>query len=418
MLVARTFGPVASGEVNYFVAIASLVVLLSSFNLDAAIIHFTAAGKIQLNKLLTLSIFIVLLSAVVYFIFSIYWTGKTGSFTGMHNFSLYAGLYLLGLQVHSLIIAIFYGKQNFFVPGLVISIMNLVQIGSLMFLFNNPTESSLIGYMRIFFLVPFVQSIFLWLWLKGKEKFQFRLAMPLKGEWIAITRFSMVIFLTNIILFLVYRIDYWMLVKLDQSVLNAEKLGNYIQATKIGHILLVLSSAIGAGVFSTTSAMIGESQAITGNLCRIMRLLLAGGLIFYLIFLIAGRYIIHLIYGDGFTYIYACGVLLFPGIIALMTVSVTANYLSGVNRAKYNLQGVVLSLGIILVANYILIPRYGIYAASLVSSVGYFTYALFMLVNFKKQVACSWQDLLLTRKNDWAALSSVRAFLRIKNDLP
>ena len=76
LLVARTFGPVASGEVNYFVAIASLVVLLSSFNLDAAIIHFTAAGKIQLNKLLTLSIFIVLLSAVVYFIFSIYWTGK------------------------------------------------------------------------------------------------------------------------------------------------------------------------------------------------------------------------------------------------------------------------------------------------------------------------------------------------------
>ena len=227
----------------------------------------------------------------------------------------------------------------------------------------------------------------------------------------------MVIFLTNIILFLVYRIDYWMLVKLDQSVLNAEKLGNYIQATKIGHILLVLSSAIGAGVFSTTSAMIGESQAITGNLCRIMRLLLAGGLIFYLIFLIVGRYIIQLIYGDGFTYIYACGVLLFPGIIALMTVSVTANYLSGVNRAKYNLQGVVLSLGIILVANYILIPRYGIYAASLVSSVGYFTYALFMLVNFKKQVACSWQDLLLTRKNDWAALSSVRGFLRIKNDL-
>src|SRR5688572_9045206 len=344
LLVARTFGPVVSGEVNYFVAIASLVVLLSSFNLDAAIIHFTASGKIQLNKLLTLSLLVVLLSAVVYFIFSIYWNGKTGSLAGMYNFPLYAGLYLIGLQVHALIIAVFYGKQNFFIPGLVISIMNLLQIGLLLFLFNKTGEAALIGYMRIFFLVPFIQAIFLWLWLRGKEKFHFKLAMPLKGEWKAISRFSIIIFLTNIILFLVYRIDYWMLVKYDQSVLNAEKLGNYIQATKIGHILLVFSSAIGAGIFSTTSAMTGESQAISGNLSRIMRLLLAGGILFYFIFLITGRYIIQLIYGDGFSYIYTCGVLLFPGIIALMTVSVTANYLSGVNQTKYNLQGVVLSL--------------------------------------------------------------------------
>ena len=123
-------------------------------------------------------------------------------------------------------------------------------------------------------------------------------------------------------------------------------------------------------------------------------------------------------YGDGFSYIYTCGVLLFPGIIALMTVSVTANYLSGVNRTKYNLQGVVLSLVIILAGNYLFIPQYGIYAASLVSTVGYLTYALFMLVNFKKHAACSWQELLLARKNDWAGLASVRAFLRIKNDLP
>ena len=113
LLVARTFGPVTSGEVNYFVAIASLVVLLSSFNLDAAIIHFTAAGKIQLNKILTLSLLIVLVSAVIYFVFSIYWSGKTASLAGMQDFWLYAGVYLLGLQVHALIIAIFYGEYFF-----------------------------------------------------------------------------------------------------------------------------------------------------------------------------------------------------------------------------------------------------------------------------------------------------------------
>jgi len=267
-------------------------------------------------------------------------------------------------------------------------------------------------------MVPFIQAIFLWLWLLAKEKFQFQFTLPQKNEWKAITRFSLIIFITNIILFLVYRIDYWMLVKFDQSVLNAEKLGNYIQATKIGHILLIFSSAIGAGVFSTTSAMPGKSPIITGNLCRIMRLLLAGGILFYLLFLITGRYIIPMIYGDGFSYIYNCGVLLFPGIIALMTVSVTANYLSGVNQAKYNLQGVVLSLSIILAGNYLFIPRYGIYAASLVSTVGYLTYALYMLVRFKREAACSWQQMLLARKEDWSGLLNVRALLRTKNDLP
>ena len=200
LLVARTFGPVTSGEVNYFVAIASLVVLLSSFNLDAAIIHFTAAGKIQLNKILTLSLLIVLVSAVIYFVFSIYWSGKTASLAGMQDFWLYAGVYLLGLRVHALIIAIFYGRQNFFIPGLVISLINVLQIVLLLIVFNKPDEQSLMGYMRLFFLVPFIQAILLWLWLRAKEKFHFQLALPLKGEWKAISRFSLVIFITNIIL--------------------------------------------------------------------------------------------------------------------------------------------------------------------------------------------------------------------------
>ena len=417
LLVARTFGPVASGEVNYFVAIASLLVLLSSFNLDAAIIHFTAAGKIKLNKLLTLSLLVVLVSAVLYFAFSFYWNGTTQSLGTMHDFPVYAGLYLLGLQVHAMTIAIYYGKQDFFMPGLIISILNLVQIIMLLFVFNNPGEQALIDYMRVFFLVPFIQAIFLWIWLQANKKLDFRLAMPLRGEWKAISRFSLVIFITNIILFLVYRIDYWMLVKLDHSDLNAEKLGNYIQATRIGQILLVFSSAIGAGVFSTTSAMIDQTPKITGNLCRIMRLLLAGGLIFYLVYLVTGRYLIPLLYGEGFSYIYVCGLILFPGIIALMTVSVTANYLSGINQAKFNLKGVILTLVIIVAGNYLFIPRYGIYAASLVSTIGYLGYAFFMLRHFKNQTACAWSDMLLAKKSDRPSIASLQALLRSKNDI-
>jgi O-antigen/teichoic acid export membrane protein len=208
-----------------------------------------------------------------------------------------------------------------------------------------------------------------------------------------------------------YRIDYWMLTKFDQSENKLELLGNYIQASKLGQSYLLFSSAIGSAIFAGISASKGNEpiEAIV----RTIRLLLAMGMLGYIIFLLIGKPLIPVLYGDSFDQVYVCGLLVIPGIIALMSASVTANYLSGKGLASYNMIGVILGLIIIISGDYFFIPSGGIYAAAIVSSIGYFAYAVYMLVIFCSKTNCSWKDILAIRPQDILLLKGI--FKRVEN---
>lgn len=404
LCIARFFGPALSGELNLLIALLAFFLILSGLNLDAAIIYFSAGNRISLNRMAGISaasIFFGILS-----VFFLPFFIKEGNLLFEQQLQLYffAGVYMAGMQLSNLSTAFFYGKKNFNIPGLLISLTNLALIIILFIVISGGFEHLFSYYLRFFFILPLLQGITLAIWLKVKYMPSFHFDFPAKEEIKKIFRFSIIVFLANLLLFLMYRIDYWMLAELDHSKDRINDLGNYIQISKIGQVFIVVSSAIGSAVFSNTSARGFTEKKSLHNLCRTIRMIVLAGFILYLFFFLIGKPVMLFFYGWQYDSVYPCGLLLIPGIIFLMTVSVTANYLSGSGYTRINLIGAMTSLTVILLGDYFLIPYRGIYAAAFVSTIGYLLYAIYMLANFRKIINCKWKEILLFQNNDLAYL--------------
>ena len=59
------------------------------------------------------------------------------------------------------------------------------------------------------------------------------------------------------------------------------------------------------------------------------------------------------------------------------------------------------ALVVILVGDLIFIPKYGINAAAMISSVGYIVYQVYVIAVFKKEYPCSVADFFIFRSSDW-----------------
>ena len=81
-----------------------------------------------------------------------------------------------------------------------------------------------------------------------------------------VIRYSLVALLANGIYFLVNRIDYWFV----QYYCTAKDLGNYIQASKLGQMMLILPSILGSTLFPIFSSRnkSGNTTELTSGYAR------------------------------------------------------------------------------------------------------------------------------------------------------
>jgi O-antigen/teichoic acid export membrane protein len=409
-IVARLLGPHISAQLNLFIAGATLLVLILNYNVDSSIIYFSANERVSLAELMSLVFVYSGASLLAVFCFFSAYPILPFKELGEKEILLGSCLYAIGLQVSGFAAAFYYGRREFRIPGFVTSLFNLLQILFLFYLYSSKdfhNEYLLNKFLPLFFAAPLIQGILLTTHFSIRYAKGFSFSFPKRTDLNRIFSFSSVFFLTNLLWFLMYRIDYWMLDYLDQSADKLADIGNYIQASKIGQGYLFFSSAIGSVVFSNVSASPDNIQA--NGLTRMIRLLLLGGSVTYLLILLVGQPVILFFYGPQFENIYPCCLLLIPGMIGLMAVSVTANYLSGIGKIKLNLAGVIIALSFIIVGNFFFIPIWGIFASALVSSIGYILYSVYMAVHFCKQLDCKAKDILLPKKDDWSFIKRLIA---------
>jgi O-antigen/teichoic acid export membrane protein len=136
---------------------------------------------------------------------------------------------------------------------------------------------------------------------------------------------------------------------------------------------------------------------VTKRLCRIMVTLFA---IAAVIIAATGYWLFPWLFGAAFSEMYIPMLLLLPGILCLMIVTVISAYLDGINQLKTGITANVITLLIIAVADWLLIPVYGINAAAAISTVGYFICMLVTVHTFLKASGGNWAELLLITKND------------------
>ena len=407
IITARILGASESGEIYYVITFFSLLILFASLNLESSLSYFSLSKEINTNALVSTALFWIACFSIIFFscfdlIEPIIPSLKR---TYLQEYSL---LFITGMLLSTYYTSLFYGKKSFSYPNIISFISNF---SVFVYIISAPIFGLAISsydYIIFYFIVSFLQGLAIMIIFHSKYivKFRFQLLSPFQLN--KILRYSAFTFVTSIFLFLLYRIDYWLILKLNSSPKVKIELGNYIQVSKLIFTFQVFSSMIGSGVFSGT---------VSNNLIRrdktlgmIIRCCFYIGIVVFLFLAIFGQRLFVWIYGETFELMYDCFLLILPGSILLMTASVTANYLSGLGKVTYNLFGVSISLALIIILDLIYIPKYGIYAAATISGISYFVYGLFMLFLFSKHYEGGWKE-VFNFEND---IALVRAFISKK----
>jgi O-antigen/teichoic acid export membrane protein len=125
-----------------------------------------------------------------------------------------------------------------------------------------------------------------------------------------------------------------------------------------------------------------------------------------------GPRLVRLVYGSAFSDAGVALRLILPGIVAYSIVAVLSRYIVGRGRPGTGTMILVIGLVLNIVANLILVPRYGINGAALSSSISYGLTAIVTLVVFRRVSGRGVVETLVIQPSDVRALRSmIRASL-------
>ena len=104
---------------------------------------------------------------------------------------------------------------------------------------------------------------------------------------------------------------------------------------------------------------------------------------------------------------YPIFLLYIPGILALAALYPISSYHAGIKRVDINVKGSMLALLVIVLGNSLFTPKYGTYAAAIVSSIGYTVYFIYSLYNFNKNSKMKLSRIFKPEAGDYSFLKSM-----------
>lgn len=392
-----------AGWIFYLSNNFSFIVIIAGLTLETAVSYYSSKKDIDDNELAWFSIaWSFLVSIIVFAGLWIYFTlFKKTALIGHAGYFFYAVCYVGGIQLTNFFTVLFYANKNFFLPNFLMAVLNIIVI--IIIPKQNGTyhaDTSLIVklYFAFFVVTGFTLAAAFII-----KKQSWRFSLPAFTQIRLLIRFALVALAANVIFFLVYRIDYWFVAKYC----SPEELGNYIQASKLGQMLLVIPTIISSVVFPHTASAGLDLTEIKNDIMRMGRIATLLFSILFLVMILSGKWIFPIVFGHTFQLMYVPFVLLLPGIWALSNLYILSAYFGGVNKVKINVQGACLALLVILAGDVLFIPRYGIFAAAIVSTAGYtinFMYSFFIL---QKEYPVSFGQYWSINKEDIQWLKSI-----------
>jgi O-antigen/teichoic acid export membrane protein len=275
--------------------------------------------------------------------------------------------------------AIFYSKYEFAIPNILSLAVNIVLIVFLIFCFEYSRVDMPMAFIPVYFYSFLVHGLvlFFMLFIMSKEE-KFLMNIPAKSMK-KIFRYSSYAFIANLLFLGFTRIDYFFI----RYNCTAVDLGNYIQVSKIAQLFFILPSMISTVLFPFIASGTQPDLKHQVNKFSLKLLMLYAGICS--VAAIGGYWLFPLIYGPSFSNMYIPFLLIIPGILAISGLYPYTAYFSGENRISVNIKGSLVAFLFIVIADYFFIPSYGIKAAALISSVGYFIYYCYVLIVFKKE---------------------------------
>jgi O-antigen/teichoic acid export membrane protein len=382
LLLVRIMGAESSGTFFYSITVLSFLTLAASWSMEAGITYYGSNDPESTPVIALLIIPVLIVQAAASWLV-----------LRVLPINLEVGLswvYVLSNLAITYFSALFYARKFFIPVNVIVCLVNLFVFAALGFIHYQggsilaggagAKQSVLDLAANVYFFGFLVQAILLAVifFLRstlqpGTKIFQGQLAKN-------IFRYSSIAFLSNILFFLVTRIDYYFVNRFCDAV----SLSNYVQVSKLGQLLVLLPTMMAAVIFPY-SAGAGEEDYLQKlqALCRGITLLF---LPVSLVIIATGPWLFPWMFGAGFHGMYGSFLWYLPGFYCLSIVTLLAAYLAGKSLLTANLVGTLLALIAVMTGDLLLIPTWGINGAAAASSIAYAVCLCYLLWTFNKKL--------------------------------
>ncbi|HTE09962.1 MAG TPA: polysaccharide biosynthesis C-terminal domain-containing protein [Chitinophagaceae bacterium] len=405
IIVSRYFQAKGSGWIYYITNYFSLIILVASLSLESGMTYFGSKHSISANRLATFSlVWSTAVTGLIVLLLFLYYNSPEQEYS-RNQFIFFAFTYTSGVLLTSFFCALFYAQQNYALPNTLLALTNILLVLTLFFSVNlHAWKFAGHFFLQLYFFNYLLQGIILSAAYLIKNKIWGKWSLPGRTELKLLFRYSLFALFNNLIFFLLYRIDYWFVKNICKTCIEGD-LGNYIQVSKIGQMFLLLPVIIASAIFPLTAS--GFRNEINNGLPVLARAILLLYLIILGFLAITGQWLFPWVYGETFERMYLPFILLIPGILSLSTIALLTAYNSGKNKMAINMKGSLIGLVVIVAGDWLLIPKYGIAAAAVVSSAGYISYLSYLLYVFKKEYNIAVSNFFIPVRADWQRLQQI-----------
>jgi len=198
-------------------------------------------------------------------------------------------------------------------------------------------------------------------------------------NWRSFYKHGFFIMISSVIYFCFLRVDNFFVAEYCDVV----TLSNYVQCGKIGQYFIYFSSIISSTLlpFISTEKIGSDYNAWKKMITPYVLLICFAALIL----IATGQIIYPLIFGASFGEMYKLMFILIPGFVGLgLLTLINAIYINNGNIKKIFI-GDFFGLCLVLSLDWLLIPKYGVYSAAIISSSAYLFVFLFLFFDLKNQ---------------------------------
>lgn len=392
-----------TGFVYYLANFFSLILLISSLSIESGLTFFASNNIIKAKKLAGFGIIFILIILLCLLFFFQFWYDHFENSLSINKFSYtkYALFFIAGILLSNFYTALFQAEQNFLFPNFLMGFLNIFFV--IILCFTKWENVSILQITDTFFIFILINGIVIAITYLVIHKVFISFNFITFNELKILFQYSLLALFTNIIFFLVYRIDYWF-VKYNCS---AGDLGNYIQASKVGQLVLVIPQVIASAIFPKTATDSDLQNNISDAIIKIFRLFTQIFIVLILSVFLFGNWFFIFVFGQSFDKMQSPLLLLLPGIFCLSILSLLSAYFAGKGNLKINMMGALFGLIVVVIGNIFLLKFYSIKIAAIVSTVGYLVNFVYSFYQFFKIINLKFEELFKWKIRDWHWLKNV-----------
>jgi O-antigen/teichoic acid export membrane protein len=374
---SRFFGASESGKVYFITNTLNFYLLVSTVNIELGIAFYSASKRKSIFTLLVTGFGVCVVSTLVLLLLQNF-LSVSRYFSAPEWPWYFPLIFVAGNCLSNFISPLFYARGNYGLPNGIMAFF-MFALTALFFVVEKKHFIDANIMMKLYFWLPLVQALILFVVflfyardILSEGKFNIVYVR-------SVFRYSIIAFGNSLLLFLLLRIDYWF----AEYYCSPAELGNYIQASKFGQLLLIAPA-----VFSSV-LLPRVADGTIKNHGRVLSfpfvfLIIAFSSCF-VVLLICGSSVFEVLMGRDYNSMYWPAMIKIPAVLFLSLQNILGIWFAGKNKVKYNFYSALAGVIVMIAADMIFIPSKGINGAAFACMLAYLTAFITSIYFYNKQ---------------------------------